>query len=151
MIQLICSTTERQLEIFENEDEAKNKAGELLSKGYGCYIRGDGWRYSLRNWGQEQGFKSDWNAFITWKPASDYYDSLALEKAHGSETSIELGQKNKQGNEVVKVNRKTFVVLCSKTYLKHAYLEVMNDSFNTKDGKWYLTLPKEYLYTKPFK
>jgi len=63
---------------------------------------------------------------------------------------MELGNRDRDGSEVIKINRKTFVVKLSDKWLKYADVSTFGKEFFIQDNHWCVKLPLLPQYTNRF-
>jgi hypothetical protein len=56
-------------------------------------------------------------------------------------STLKIGNKDKIGNEVVKINQKTFIVKLSQKWLKSTRLDTLGSNFFIKENQWFVKLP----------
>lgn len=63
---------------------------------------------------------------------------------------MEVGNRDRDGSEVIKINRKTFVVRLSEKWLKCADVSTFGKEFFIQDNQWCVKLPLLPQYTSRF-
>lgn len=63
---------------------------------------------------------------------------------------MEVGNRDRDGSEVIKINCKTFVVRLNEKWLKHADVSTFGKEFFIQDNQWCVKLPLLPQYTSRF-
>lgn len=64
--------------------------------------------------------------------------------------SIKVGVRDRDGSEVIKINRKTFVIRLSEKWLRYADVSTFGKNFFIQDNQWCVKLPLLPQYTSRF-